>query len=39
MFQMWSRFVAPVAAVLLYGGFAIFWMIERSLFGRSGMQA
>lgn len=32
-------FVAPVAAVLLYGGFAIFWMIESSLFGRSRMQA
>ena len=28
-------FVAPVAAVLLYGGFALFWMIESSLFGRS----
>ena len=32
-------FVAPVAAVLLYGGFALFWMIESSLFGRSRAQA
>ena len=32
-------FVVPVAAVLLYGGFAIFWMIESSLFGRSRTQA
>jgi uncharacterized membrane protein len=27
--------VAPVAGVLLYGAFAVFWMIESSLFGRS----
>ena len=32
-------FVAPVGAVLLYGGFALFWMIESSLFGRSRTQA
>lgn len=32
-------FVAPVAAVLLYGGFALFWMLESSLFGRSRAQA
>lgn len=32
-------FLAPVAAVLLYGGFAIFWMIESSRFGRSRAQA
>ena len=32
-------FVAPVAAVLLYGGFALFWMIESSLFGRSRTEA
>ena len=32
-------FLAPVAAVLLYGGFALFWMIESSLFGRSRTQA
>jgi|SoiMethySBSTD1v2_1073268.scaffolds.fasta_scaffold356842_3 uncharacterized membrane protein len=32
-------FVEPVAAVLLYGGFAIFWMIESSLFGRDRTQA
>jgi uncharacterized membrane protein len=30
---------APIAGVLLYGGFAIFWMIESSLFGRSGSEA
>jgi uncharacterized membrane protein len=32
-------FVEPTAAVLLYGGFALFWMIESSLFGRSRTQA
>jgi len=32
-------FFAPVAAVLLYGGFALFWMIESSLFGRTRTQA
>ena len=32
-------FVEPVAAVLLYGGFALFWMVESSLFGRSRTQA
>ena len=32
-------FLAPVVAVLLYGGFALFWMIESSLFGRSRTQA
>jgi uncharacterized membrane protein len=31
--------LAPVAGVLLYGGFAIFWMIESSLFGRSRSEA
>jgi uncharacterized membrane protein len=31
--------VAPVAGVLLYGAFAVFWMIESSLFGRSRTEA
>jgi len=31
--------LAPVAGVLLYGAFAIFWMIESSLFGRSRSEA
>ena len=32
-------FAEPVAAVLLYGAFALFWMIESSLFGRSRLEA
>ena len=31
--------IAPVAGVLLYGAFAVFWMIESSLFGRSRTEA
>jgi uncharacterized membrane protein len=31
--------IAPVAGVLLYGAFAVFWMIESSLFGRSRAEA
>jgi len=32
-------FFAPVVAVLLFGGFALFWMIESSLFGRDRTEA